>query len=102
MNQNENVLAGYFNEMKVWNDNEKKFTPFTTGVSGEFSFTLEELEDVKKFATHNAKTPRVYFELKMSRKTGRPYAIVKDPSTWGKKETSQPAAAAAPSDDLPF
>lgn len=102
MNQNENVLAGYFNEMKVWSDTDSKFVPFTTGVSGEFSFTLEELEDVKKFATHNAKTPRVYFELKMSRKTGRPYAIVKDPSTWVKKEDKPTAQAAAASDDLPF
>jgi len=101
MSQNENVLAGYFNEMKVWSDTDSKFVPFTTGVSGEFSFTLDELEDVKRFATHNAKTPRVYFELKMSRKTGRPYAIVKDPSTWGKKEDKQPATQEA-SDGLPF
>ena len=95
------VFAGYFEPLKVWNDSTKKYEEFDGSVAGKFNFTINELDDLKKYATtpnDPEKQGRVYFELKTSRKGGL-YAQVSDPKTWKKKET---ATATSTSDDLPF
>ena len=98
------VFMGYFEPLKKWNDSTKKYEDIdlnNISRSGRFNFTLAELEDMKKYATNPKdadKQPRVYFELKTSKK-GTLYAEVNDPATW----TSKPQqTAVSASNDLPF
>lgn len=104
------IFAGYFEPLKKWDDSTKKYEEFNESVVGKFNFTLNEFEDLKKYATNPADTSkprRVYFELKTA-KSGKLYAVVNDPSTWVKKDNA-PSGGAQPreafqsnEDDLPF
>jgi|TARA_R110000796_G_scaffold106775_3_gene217311 hypothetical protein len=109
---NDKVFAGFFEPLKKWNDSSKKYEELDlTKVSlvGKFNFTLNELEDIKKYAStpKDADKPRrVYFELKTSKK-GSLYAEVSDPNTWGNKQgassnAGSPQAAFGGNDGLPF
>ena len=97
----EKVFAGYFEPLKMWNDSTRKYEEFDGSVAGKFNFTINELDDLKKYATtpkDPEKPGRVYFELKTSRKGGL-YAEVSDPKTWKTKEA---ATATSSNDGLPF
>ena len=105
------VFAGYFEPLKKWNDSTRKYEDIDlskVSIVGKFNFTLNELEDIKKYASNpkDADKPRrVYFELKTSKK-GSLYAEVQDPNTWGDKGGSSnagsPKEAFGGSDGLPF
>ena len=48
------VFAGYFEPLKKWNDSTKKYEELDlskVSLVGKFNFTLNELEDIKKYAT---------------------------------------------------
>lgn len=105
------VFAGYFEPLKKWNDSTKKYEELDlskVSLVGKFNFTVNELEDIKKYATtpkDPEKPSRVYFELKTSKK-GNLYAEVQDPQSWGSKGSSGNTAtqkeAFGDSDGLPF
>lgn len=106
------VFAGFFEPLKKWNDSTKKYEEIdlsNVSLVGKFNFTLNELEDIKKYAsTPNdpEKPSRVYFELKTSKKGGL-YAEVSDPKSWGNKgsggkTTASQKEAFGDSDGLPF
>jgi len=98
---NEKVLVGWFDPLKKWNDSTKKYEEINLenmSIAGRFSFTLAELEDMKKYASNPKdadKQPRVYFDLKTSKK-GTLYAEINDPSTWASKAKQEATS------DLPF
>lgn len=102
---NDKVFAGFFEPLKKWNDTTKKYEDLdltNLSLSGRFNFTLAELDDLKKYASNPKdaeKQPRVYFELKTSKK-GTLYAEVNDPSTWSDKPRA--TAPASGGGDLPF
>lgn len=104
------VFAGYFEPLKKWNDSTRKYEELDlskVSLVGKFNFTINELEDIKKYATtpnDPEKPSRVYFELKTSKK-GNLYAEVQDPKTWGSKGGSSTASAKEAfggNDGLPF
>lgn len=104
------VFAGYFEPLKKWNDSTRKYEELDlskVSLVGKFNFTINELEDIKKYATtpnDPEKPSRVYFELKTSKK-GNLYAEVQDPKTWGSKGGSSTAStkqAFGDNDGLPF
>lgn len=104
MEQKQDVFVGYSEQPKRYED--------SGNTSVRFSFTLAELEDLKRYATEKG---RVYltYTAGTSKKTGKEYSMIKvyDPKGENKQvgEYAKAKGYAAPAkpqpvgeDDLPF